>query len=156
MTLPPITTNTGAVVPDPRTCSDGDPCTQDLCHPTLGCIFAPLICNASAAQVAAQTGKPISSIDVNCIIGFCANGTCGTRELDCPAAVSTTTIIGASLGTAALVGIIIAAIIAFAACAGGGAYAYSQAAGGSGVHVTANNPIYQGNANAGVNPLYAN
>jgi len=131
-------------------CDDKDFCTTDTCHKTLGCIFSPLVCNISRVALSAND----QSLPDSCLLAFCANGTCATRKLECAAGISTSTIVGATLGTAAVIGLVIAGIVVLAAIAGGGAYAYSQAAGGGGLAVTGNNPIYAGSGNAGTNPLY--
>jgi len=53
-----------------------------------------------------------------------------------------------------LVGIVIAAIICAAGAAGGGAYAYVQAQGNGALAETKSNPLYKGDGNQGMNPLY--
>jgi hypothetical protein len=135
-------------------CDDGNLCTSDTCHPTLGCVYAPKVCNISLDEIALQNKVDKSKINQNCTLGFCVNGTCKSRLLDCPGGGILTIAIGASLGAAALAGIIIAAILCAAGVLGGGAYAYSQAAGAGNLAITGNNPIYAGNKNAGMNPLY--
>lgn len=138
-------------------CADNDSCTVDTCNKVFGCLHTPVVCNASISQLPPED----ANLSPNCILGFCvqqndsnAQPLCATRSLDCPAAIATTTIVGAALGTAAIIGLVIAAVVVALAVAGGGAYAYSQNAGGGGLAVVGNNPIYSGNQNAGMNPLY--
>jgi len=140
----------------PIDCNDTNLCTTDTCHPTLGCIHSPKVCNASLQEIANQQGVDVNKINSNCTLGFCENGTCKSRLLDCPAPFTTAIAIGAGIGTAALAAIIVCAILCAAGVAGGGAYAYSQAAGAGTMSVAGNNPLYAGNKNAGMNPLYKN
>jgi hypothetical protein len=58
-----------------------------------------------------------------------------------------------AISAAAIAGIVVA-IIAFLALAGGGAYAAAQAMGTGAAAPVVNNPLYRGDGNAGVNPLY--
>ncbi len=73
----------------PRTCDDGDPCTNDGCSMELGCVNTPLICPqpAEACQVAtcvpmqgcvqgpAPDFTPCGAVD--CVsYSICDNGTC--------------------------------------------------------------------------------
>ena len=53
------------------TCADGNPCTDDTCHPLLGCQF-------TGNQDSCNDGNECSAVDV------CDNGLCkGTQFLDC-------------------------------------------------------------------------
>jgi len=76
------------------------------------------------------------------------------RPVDCTIAFPVVIAVGAGLGAAALVGIVIAAIICALGVAGGGAYAVVQAQGNGALAETNSNPIYKGAGNAGTNPLY--
>jgi len=58
-----------------------------------------------------------------------------------------------SITAGAIAGIVIA-VIAFLAIAGGGAYAAAQAMATGGAAPVVNNPLYRGDGNQGVNPLY--
>jgi hypothetical protein len=87
-----------------------------------------------------------------CKLYFCRNGTCASRDADgCnPPIVA----VAAVLSTAAIIGIVIGVVLCVAGVGAGGAFAYSQAAGTGNVAPVANNPLYAGNQNQGMNPLY--
>jgi len=124
------------------TCVDNDFCTIDTCDPIRGCLFVPKLCNISG--------------NASCKISFCneTDGNCTYRDVACGTVLPEGILIGASLGAAALVGIIIAAIICAAGVGAGGAYAYVQAQGGGPLSETRNNPLYSGTGNEGTNPLF--
>jgi len=120
-------------------CVDNNTCTNDICDPFKGCMSVPIVCN--------NTG------DDKCQLFFCQNGTCTNRTADNCTPVIIPAVIG--LTTAAIIGIIIGVVLCIAGIGGGGAYAYSQAAGTGSVAPVSNNPIYQGSGGEGMNPLYA-
>eukprot|EP01128_Nolandella_sp_AFSM9_P010955 TRINITY_DN766_c0_g1_i3.p1 TRINITY_DN766_c0_g1~~TRINITY_DN766_c0_g1_i3.p1 ORF type:complete len:419 (+),score=86.97 TRINITY_DN766_c0_g1_i3:225-1481(+) len=120
-------------------CADDDLCTDDVCDPFLGCRFTPKIC-------------PNPEDEESCQVSFCEDGACGFRDVSCPAGIAPEVVAG--IGSAAVVGIIVAIVICLAALGGGGAYAYSQSAATGGVATVANNPIYVGSGSQGTNPLY--
>jgi hypothetical protein len=62
--------------------------------------------------------------------------------------------VGAGIGTVALVGIVVAAVILCGGLAGGGAYAAAQGAGAAPVGGVQNNPNYKSEKPEGFNPLY--
>jgi len=74
----------------------------------------------------------------------------------CTFAFPLTTVIGASLGAAAIIGIVIAAVLFAAGIAGGGAYAIAQSSGSATAAGVSNNPLYVGHGAQGTNPLYKN
>jgi len=99
-----------------------------------------------------ENAKATGDEDESCLVTFCEEGVCKNREVDC--GVPPATVLAGALGTAAIVGIVVGAVLCVACAAGGGAYAYTQAAGASGVAPVANNPIYVGSGSQGTNPLY--
>jgi len=125
------------------TCDDNDPCTNNLCDRINGCQFVPKVCDLSNSS---------------CRISFCnaTTGECQFREEPCTFVFPQDVVIGATIGGAALIGIIVAAVICAAGLAGGGAYAVVQAQGGGGLSNLQSNPLYKGTGNAGNNPLYKN
>jgi len=123
-----------------KTCTDDNLCTDDVCDPFKGCQSIPIVCN--------NTG------DDKCQLYFCSNGTCTNRSADgCPPGFIAPVV---ALSTAAIIGIVIGVVLCLAGVGGGGAYAYSQAAGTGAVAPVSNNPIYAGSGNSGMNPLYNN
>jgi len=60
-------------------------------------------------------------------------------------------VVGTSIGAGFIALIVILICLALA---GGGGFAYAQAGGAGGAGVTANNPLYVGTGNSGVNPLH--
>jgi len=120
------------------TCTDDNLCTDDICDPFRGCLSVPMNCS--------NTGKD------KCKLFFCANGTCVSRDADgCAVPIVT---VAAVLSTAAIIGVVIGVVLCVAGVGAGGAFAYSQAAGTGNVAPVANNPLYAGNQNQGMNPLY--
>lgn len=144
---------TGCVYKD-IDCKDDNLCTDDTCHPTLGCLNSQKICNASIDEIAKQNNVNKDRINKNCTLGYCEEGACKSKLLNCSSPITTAIAIGAGLGAAALAGIIIAAIVLAGGLVGGGAYAYTQAAGAGNVSVTGNNPLYAGSGTSGTNVLY--
>lgn len=63
-------------------------------------------------------------------------------------------IVGGVIGTAALVGIVVAAVVCFGGLAGGGAMAAASGAGAGPISGLQNNPIYKEDKTSGMNPLY--
>jgi len=123
------------------TCTDGNLCTLDTCDPMRGCIYVPVVC-------------PDVSSDGTCGVSFCEEGTCKRRVVACTAEGLTQVYIGAGIGTAAVVGIVIAAVLCAGGLAGGGIYAAASGVGGAGMAGLQNNPIYQASGTQGTNPLY--
>jgi len=122
-------------------CSDGNNCTIDTCDKINGCQFVPKECSLS---------------NNTCKVSFCneTTGECDYRDVACGFIFPKDALIGATIGGAALVGVIIAAVICAVGLAGGGAYAVVQAQAGPSISNVQSNPIYQGAGNDGVNPLY--
>jgi len=95
--------------------------------------------------------------NATCGVSFCEDGICKIRAVPC-VGDNLAAVLGAGvgLGTAALVGIIVAAVLCFGGLAGGGAYAAAQGSGGGPMGGLQNNPIYKDNTTQGMNPLYKN
>jgi len=66
----------------------------------------------------------------------------------------TAQIIGATVGSAAIAGIAVGAVVAVAATSAGGAAAYSQLSAASTTTSVASNPLYVQSGKAGTNPLH--
>jgi len=79
----------------------------------------------------------------------------GYTGLNCGSPPVPITAVAIGLAAGAIAGIVIA-IVACLAIAGGGAFAAAKQMGTGSVAPVSNNPIYQGNGNAGTNPLYMN
>ncbi len=79
----------GACVGSPRTCDDGNPCTQDACAPEQGCVNPPVACPAPSnpcrvgfcdresgcGEVAAQDFTVCGKVDCQ-TSRLCVSGTC--------------------------------------------------------------------------------
>jgi len=90
-------------------------------------------------------GTTTNTTNSTCIcVGDYSGDNCGTLPI---------AIIVAPITAGVVAGIVIA-IVAFLALAGGGAYAAAQAMGSAGAAPVVNNPLYRGDGNQGVNPLY--
>jgi hypothetical protein len=136
----------------PINCTDGNLCTTDTCDPTRGCIFVPKLCNTTNNNNNNDNGG-----NATCGVSFCEDGVCKIRAVPCVGDnISVVLGAGVGLGTAALVGIVVAAVLCFGGLAGGGAYAAAQGAGGGPIGGLQNNPIYKDNTTQGMNPLYKN
>jgi len=94
--------------------------------------------------------------NTSCKLAICnkTDGNCTFDLVECGTVLPVGVVIGSTIGAAALVGIIIAAILCAAGAAGGGAYAYTQAQGNGALAETKSNPLYKGDGNQGTNPLY--
>jgi len=83
------------------------------------------------------------------LVCVCYEGYSGANCAVPPAIIATV----AGIAAGVIAGIVIA-IVAFLALAGGGAYAAAQAMGTGGAAPVVNNPLYRGDGNQGMNPLY--
>ncbi|MFY0571424.1 hypothetical protein ACN28E_47385 [Archangium lansingense] len=85
----------GACVGSPRSCDDGNPCTQDACAPEQGCVTSPVVCPApqnpcrvgvcdrerGCSEVDAQDRSICGKVD--CVTArLCFSGTC--KEVPTP------------------------------------------------------------------------
>jgi len=111
-----------------------------MCDAVLGCVFVPVVCPHDA--------------NTPCSLTYCSLGACATQVVPCGDGIVVPVAIGAGLGTAAIVGIIIAAVLCAGGIAGGGIYAVAAGAGGGGAAPVINNPIYAGTGSGGANPLH--
>jgi len=120
-----------------KTCDDNNPCTDDQCDPINDCRFVPKVCSTNAS----------------CQIASCdpTNGNCRNLVVACTTELP---VLAVTLGAAAVVGIVIAAVVAFAAFAGGGAYAVATKQKQEPQHVLLNNPTYKGAGFSGENVLF--
>jgi hypothetical protein len=144
-------------------CEDDDPCSNDICDPFQGCQHPTVICEA---QEACKIGFCNPALLANSSTGVTSfpvlkpgeNGVmpphplCDTRELDCYSGEAIIVTAGA-LAAGAIVGIIVG-IVACLACTGGGVFAAYKRSGLSGQDSIMNNPLYKGDGNSGVNPLF--
>jgi len=107
-------------------------------------------CTNQTNQQTAGTGQSGNTSNVTQVC-VCAGGYTGINCGSPPLPISVAAVAGITAGVIA--GIVIA-IIAFLALAGGGAYAAAQAMGTGGAAPVVNNPLYRGDGNQGMNPLY--
>jgi hypothetical protein len=160
-----------------KTCNDGNNCTTDTCQANVlgGCVFTP---NAPCKQPPTQCEEAVCDPIKGCInvprncsaLGYLpnkANCTIPACNITCynkficvaPAPTSSetfpqTVILASALGTAAIVGIIIAAAILLAGLGTAAGVAIVGAAGAGGVALVAHNPTYVPSGAAGNNLLY--
>jgi hypothetical protein len=116
------------------------------CDREIGCFEAPNPCTNYTAY--------------NCTVPAC-NTTCYNKYIcETPPITSTegvpptTIIVAATLGTAAVAGIVIAGVAAAVALGGGAAFAIAQASAAGTVAMTASNPIFKPPGTDGDNPLH--
>jgi len=129
-----------------------DTCKKSYCDPVLGCVIVPINC-ADYGFVPSQ---------VNCTVPNC-NKTCYNQYV-CVTAPPTssesfpqqTIILSAALGTAAIVGIVIGAVVLVAGLGTAAGVAIAGAAGAGGVALVNSNPVYVASAASGVNVLFKN
>eukprot|EP01128_Nolandella_sp_AFSM9_P000453 TRINITY_DN10610_c0_g1_i1.p1 TRINITY_DN10610_c0_g1~~TRINITY_DN10610_c0_g1_i1.p1 ORF type:complete len:1236 (+),score=302.66 TRINITY_DN10610_c0_g1_i1:108-3710(+) len=148
-------------------CTDGDPCTYDICTPFRGCEYRTVDCpmfddcrvgfcdiSRIPDDVAPEDWQQPEFSDETLESGETPpHPLCGIRNLECYSGLSTEVTIAATLGTAAVVGIIVGIVLCLA-LGGGGIWAVYQRGGISSVNTTMNNPLYAGAGNNGENPLY--
>jgi hypothetical protein len=162
----------GNYISNSKVCDDHNACTNDSCDPLTGCKFVNITCPVPADGCKISVcdtllgclvvQNPCTSVNItNCTIPSCANNTCYAKwscanppQAGVEALLPVTTVVAVTVATGAIVGIIIGIVLLFAALGGAGAYAYSQAAGGGGATVVANNPLFVANGAGGGNPLY--
>jgi len=159
----------GTCTHPPVNCDDGNNCTLDTCDPTIGCKNTVRQCNyteyclyyangpasiptaqqpcLSPAAAAAATNST-----TGCNSYQCTNQTCRYYVNTCSSFFSNSAVLGATIGTGILVGIIIAAVIC-CGLAGGGAYAVYAKNPFEKDATIMNNPLYHGAATEVVNPL---
>jgi hypothetical protein len=156
-------------------CDDRNVCTKDTCVASIGCVFTPNTpCTQPNSQCERAICDPIQgciNIPVNCSEkGFFAsklnctvpacNTTCYNKYIciaPTPFSAETfpqTVILASALGTAAIVGIIIAAAVLLAGLGTAAGVAIVGAAGAGGVALVASNPTYVASGAAGNNVLY--
>jgi len=92
-------------------------------------------------------------LTANGSVCFCNEGFSGINCGQYPAPSNSVLILAAGIGTGAVVGIIIAAVLIFIGCGGGGAFAYSQLHNEDKAAVLGNNPLFVDPAKGGNNPL---
>jgi hypothetical protein len=160
-----------------KTCNDNNNCTDDTCVPTVaaGCVFTKRpACKQPNTQCEEAVCDPIkgcinvprncsalgfSPSQKNCTIPAC-NVTCYNKFIcvaPAPTSAETfpqTVILASALGTAAIVGIIIAAAVLLAGLGTAAGVAIVGAAGAGGVALVAHNPTYVPSGAAGNNLLY--
>jgi hypothetical protein len=126
-----------------------DPCKKSICNRDLGCIEIPVNCSERGyfASVA------------NCTVPAC-NKTCFNQYVCIvppPNGVEnfpTTVVLASALGTAAIIGIVIAAAVLVVGLGGAAGVAIAGAAGAGGVALVAQNPIYAPSGASGTNALF--
>jgi hypothetical protein len=158
-------------VPSVRKCDDHNNCTKDTCDTTKGCQFTTVPCPVPKDPCRVTQCDPIDGctilprdctkegfVAVNCTVPAC-NATCYNQYI-CAAppphgseTFPTTVVLVSTLTSAALAGIVIAAVLVAAGLGGGAAVAIAQVAAGGGAVVTASNPLYAGAGLGGNNPL---
>jgi len=127
-------------VPELVTCPNTDNCTTPFCKENQGCIVAVKACNVSSNNTACATAQCEQQ-----------HGDCVTTEQPC-AVIDTTTVVAASLGAAAVVGIAVAVVACIGLSAGGTWAAYNKLA-DDGLGDVHNNPLFMDPAKGGENPL---
>jgi hypothetical protein len=160
-----------------RTCDDSNNCTTDACIPSTGCVYTPkppctqpkseciqTICDPVKGCInvpANCSAKGYVPSKVNCTVPAC-NTTCYNKYIcvaPTPFSAETfpqTVILASALGTAAIVGIVIAAAVLLAGLGTAAGVAIVGAAGAGGVALVAHNPTYVPSGAAGNNVLYKN
>jgi hypothetical protein len=126
-----------------------DSCKKSICHRDKGCIEVPVNCSERGyfASVA------------NCTVPAC-NKTCFDQYVCIvppPTGVEsfpTTVVLASALGTAAIIGIVIAAAVLVVGLGGAAGVAIAGAAGAGGVALVAQNPIYAPSGASGTNALF--
>jgi outer membrane lipoprotein-sorting protein len=161
-----------------KKCDDGNLCTDDSCNPAIGCVFAKKpLCPQPSNQCLQAVCDPIKgciNVPVNCTEKFgivpskinctvpACNTTCYNKYICiAPTPIGSeplpqTVILASALGTAAIVGIVIAAAVLLAGLGTAAGVAIVGAAGAGGVALVAQNPVYVPSGAAGNNVLYKN
>jgi len=144
-------------------CEDDDPCSNNICDPFTGCLYPTIVCEAQEScrigfcnpellnTTSGETTFPVLKPGANGVMP--PHPLCDSRNLDCYTAENAIVVTAAALGAGAIVGIIVG-IVACLACTGGGVFAAYKRAGLSGQDSIMNNPLYKGDGNSGVNPLF--
>jgi len=140
-------------------CDDFNACTEDICDAALGCQQTNKSCVSGATCVVDSctpvrgcfSDATVCPAEGKCGIGVCTNNTCTSTRPD----LCEDEIIGLGLGAGAIVGIVIAAIVA-AALLGVGAYKGIQAYNASkDLEQSGNtNPLYEAGGQYGENKLF--
>jgi hypothetical protein len=151
------------------TCTSNGACpsniTYSVCPSSI--TFVPPVCpdqcsghgtcvNASQAGYASALAAQKASASVlkaNASLCLCVSGFSGLNCGQYPPPDNTIIYLAAGIGTGAIVGIVLAAVLIFIGFGGGGAFAYSQLAGGGAAPVIANNPLFKEDGLKGENPL---
>jgi hypothetical protein len=126
-----------------------DPCKRSICNRDLGCIEIPINC----------TERGFIASVANCTVPAC-NKTCFNQNVcivPVPNGVEqfpTTVVLASALGTAAIIGIVIAAAVLVVGLGGAAGVAIAGAAGAGGVALVAQNPIYAPSGASGTNALF--
>jgi len=105
------------------------------------------------ADAVKQQAAFVANLKANSSLCLCFPGYSGINCGQVPEP-DNTVVIAASIGTAAVVGIIVAILVALFLAGGGGAYAYAQTGGAATPAPVFNNPIYADSGNKGQNPLF--
>jgi len=151
------------------TCTSNGACPSNITYAVCPTIinFIPEVCpdgcsghgtcvNASepgyASALASQQGS-ITGLKVNSSLCLCVSGFSGLNCGQYPPPDNSIIYLAAGIGTGAIVGIVLAAVLIFVGCGGGGAFAYSQLSTGGNAPVIANNPLFQEQGLKGENPL---
>lgn len=152
---------------NPMMCDDGNNCTIDKCDPANGCVHENVTCPMDDNLCTLESCDPVYGCTVvpvvcpvsrvPCVINTCnvTDGVCVPVPIPmCGASSTTPAIVAGAIGTAALVGIIIAAVVFFGGLAGGGIYAAASGSGAGPGAGLSNNPLYKPQGLQGMNPLY--
>jgi hypothetical protein len=165
----------GCFATTPKVCNDNNNCTTDMCDPAKGCVYTPTppciqpnsqceqaICDPIKGCIKVPvdcTTRGFKESKVNCTVPAC-NTTCYNKYIcvaPTPFSAETfpqTVILASALGTAAIVGIVIAAAVLLAGLGTAAGVAIVGAAGAGGVALVAANPTYVPSGAAGTNVLY--
>jgi len=152
-------------------CSTGNGCTTGICDPNSGCTTTPVVCENSTnfcVQTQCTYGNGClnftracasnaSAPDAyHCVISLCeaAQEVCKDEVVQCNSDSITGVAIGSTLGTAALVGIIVGVAFAIGGGTGGAHIAYSKFNNHEPASDVKNNPLFQPSKQSHDNPLH--
>jgi len=127
--------------PPTKKCKVNSDCLSQLCQNGTS---SSLVCGGSGFYAAGG----ITSQHCVCVSGY-SGINCGVS----PLVENSTVIIAVGLSTAAIAGIIVAAVLFVLLCGGGSAAVYNGMVGGP-VGILTSNPLYKGPATSAENPLF--